>query len=54
MGSPMAHEEEPILIHPGSQQMVRHVHDYSRFTSLLKWGAVGCLVVAFLVLLIIS
>lgn len=50
----MAHEEEPILTHPGSPEMSRHVHDYSRFTSLFKWGAITCLVVALLVLLIIS
>jgi hypothetical protein len=50
----MAHEEEPILTRPGSQPMVQHVNDYSRFTSILKWGAVACLAVAFLVLFIIS
>ena len=50
----MAHEEEPILIHPGSPEMSQHVHDYSRFTALFKWGAVICLVIALLVLLIIS
>jgi hypothetical protein len=50
----MAHEEEPILTYPGSEQMVRHVHDYSRFTSLLKWGAIACLVIAFFVLFIMS
>ncbi|MGN6154332.1 MAG: hypothetical protein ACTHN4_01170 [Sphingomicrobium sp.] len=50
----MAHEEDPILTHPGSPQMVRHVNDYSRFTSLFKWGAICCLIVAFLVLFIIS
>jgi hypothetical protein len=54
MGSPMAHDEEPILTHPGSKEMARHVHDYSRFTALLKWGALICLVIAFVVLLIIS
>ncbi len=46
MGSHMAHEEEPILTKPGSPQMVHHVHVYSRFTSLLKWGAVIALIVA--------
>ncbi|HWI75667.1 MAG TPA: hypothetical protein VNS53_01125 [Sphingomicrobium sp.] len=50
----MAHEEEPILARPGSPEVSRHVHDYSRFTSLLKWGAIGCLIVAFVVLLIIA
>lgn len=50
----MAQDEEPILTHPGSKEMARHVHDYSRFTTLLKWGALACLVVAFIVLLLIS
>jgi hypothetical protein len=50
----MAHDEEPILTHPGSPQMARHVHDYSRFTSLFKWGAIGSLIVALLVLFIMS
>lgn len=54
MGSYMANEEEPILNRPGSQRMAEHVHDYSRFTSILKWGAVTCVVVAVLVLLMIS
>jgi hypothetical protein len=50
----MEHDEEPILTKPGSAEMSRHVHDYSKFTSLFKWGAITCLVIAFLLLLIIS
>jgi len=50
----MAEEEEPILAHPGSPEMAHHVHDYERFTKLLKWGAVVSLIAAFFVLLIIS
>jgi hypothetical protein len=50
----MAHEHEPILTHPGSPEMSRHVHDYSQFTSLFKWGAATCLVIGLLVLLIIA
>lgn len=50
----MAHEEEPILTHPSTPEMARHVHDYSRFTSLLKWGALLSLITAFVVLMIIS
>lgn len=49
----MAHEEEPILTKPGSPQMVHHVHDYSRFTSILKWGAVVSLVVALILVFVI-
>lgn len=54
MGSHMANDEDPILAHPGSQQMARHVHDYSRFTGLFKWGAITCFVIAILVLFIIA
>lgn len=50
----MAHDEEPILTHPGSKEIARHVNDYSRFTALLKWGALTCLIIAFIVLLLIS
>lgn len=50
----MAKENEPILTHPGTPEVGRHVHDYERFTTLLKWSALTCLVVAFVVLLIIS
>jgi hypothetical protein len=50
----MAHEHEPILTHPPTPDVARHVHDYSRFTQLLKWGAAASLVAAFLVLLILS
>ncbi len=50
----MAEEEEPILAHPGSPEMTHHVHDYERFTTLLKWGAVASLITAFVVILIIA
>ena len=50
----MAHDEEPILTNPPTQEVARHVQDYSRFTFLLKWGALVSLVVAFGVLLLIS
>lgn len=46
-------EEEPILTNPPTQEMARHVHDYEKFTRLFKWGALGALVAAFVVLLII-
>jgi hypothetical protein len=50
----MANEEDSILTNPGSSEMSRHVHDYSRFTALFKWGAIACLVIAFIVLFLIS
>ena len=50
----MAHDEEPFLTSPPTQEVARHVDDYSRFTTLLKWSAIACLIIAFLVLMIIS
>ncbi|HEU4809975.1 MAG TPA: hypothetical protein VFS69_04880 [Sphingomicrobium sp.] len=50
----MAHEDESILTSPPTKEVARHVDDYSRFTFLLKCGALASLVVAFVVLLIIS
>ena len=38
----MAHDEEPLLANPPTQEMSVHVNDYSRFTQLLKWGAIVC------------
>lgn len=50
----MAEDEEPILAHPGSPEMTKHVHDYERFIKLLKWGALVSLITAFGVLLLIG
>lgn len=47
-------EEEPILNNPPTQEVARHVQDYSRFTVLLKWGAIISLITAFAVIFIIS
>jgi len=46
-------EEEPLLVSPPTQDAAAHVRDYMRFTKMLKWSALTCLVIAFLVLLII-
>jgi len=46
-------EEEPILVSPPTQEMAVHVRDYTRFTRLLKYGAIICLIVGFVVLLIL-
>ena len=53
-GTRMAHDEEPILTSPPTHEVARHVADYSRFTALLKWGAIVCLIIAFVVLFLIS
>jgi Bacterial aa3 type cytochrome c oxidase subunit IV len=48
----MAHEEQPAGEAP-TQDVAVHVRDYEQFTKLLKWGAIICLIVAFIVLLIL-
>ena len=50
----MAEEQEPILTNPGSHEMSAHVHDYERFTKLFKWGAIVCLIIGLVVLLILK
>ncbi len=47
-------EEEPILTHPPTPEVAKHVRDYERFILLLKWGAIVSLITAFIVLLIIA
>ena len=50
----MMAEEEPLLANPPTQDMAVHVHEYTRFTKMLKWSALTCLVIAFFVLLILK
>jgi hypothetical protein len=47
-------EEEPLLVSPPTQDVAVHVHDYMRFTKMLKWGAIVCLIIAFIVLMILK
>ena len=47
-------EEEPLLVSPPTQDVAVHVRDYLRFTKLLTAGALSCLVIAFIVLLILK
>ncbi len=42
-----------ILTNPPTQDVAIHVRDYTRFTKLLKYGALICLVLAFIVLMIL-
>lgn len=49
----MAHEEEPLLADPPTHEAAVHVHDYERFTRMMKWGAIACFIVGFIVLLIL-
>ena len=50
----MMAEQEPLLTSPPTQDAAVHVRDYSRFTKMLKWGAIVSFIVAMLVLVIIS
>ena len=50
----MAHDEEPLLADPPTQEVAHHVRDYERFTALLKWGALACLLIALIVVMIIA
>jgi hypothetical protein len=47
-------DNESILENPPTQDVAVHVQDYTRFTKLLKWGALTCLVIGFFVLLILK
>ena len=47
-------DDESILTSPPTQEVAVHVKDYTRFTLLLKWGAVVCLVIGLVVLLILD
>ena len=51
-GSLMA-DDESLLTNLPTQDVAIHVHDYVRFTKLLKIGAAVCLVIGLIVLLII-
>ena len=50
----MAEEEEPLLASPPTQEVAVHVRDYERFTQMLKYGAITCLIIGFIVLLILK
>lgn len=47
-------EEEPLLVSPPTQDAAAHVRDYVRFTKLLKWGAIGCLIIGLVWMLIVK
>ncbi|MFL6720571.1 MAG: hypothetical protein ACJ8FT_02040 [Sphingomonas sp.] len=50
----MAEEEEPLIANPPTQDVAVHVHDYERFTRMIKYGAIICLIIGFIVLLILK
>jgi hypothetical protein len=50
----MAHDEEPLLAHPPTHEVANHVADYERFTKMLKWSAMTCLILGLLSLVAIK
>ena len=46
-------EYESILTNPPTKEDAVHVHDYLRFTKLLTVGAIFCLIIGFIVLMIL-
>ncbi|WP_156029918.1 hypothetical protein [Sphingomonas sp. URHD0057] len=46
-------DEDSLLVNPPTQDVAIHVRDYTRFISMLKWGAGICLVIALIVLMIL-
>ena len=46
-------EQEPILTDPPTHEVAVHVRDYSRFTKLIKWSAITCLAIAFIVIVFV-
>ena len=46
-------EDESILTNPPTHEMGVHVHDYERFTRLVKYGAIACLIIGVIVLMIL-
>jgi len=50
----MAKDEEPILTHPGTHEMAEHVQGYESFVRLFKVGAIVCLVIGLVWMLIVK
>lgn len=47
-------DDESILSSPPTQDVAHHVADYGNFITLLKWGAVVCLFVGLVWMMIIK
>jgi hypothetical protein len=50
----MMAEEEPLLANPPTQDMAVHVHEYTRFTKMMSRGAIVCMIIGLIVLLILK
>ena len=53
-GQEMDDEDETLLTHPGSPEVATHVRDYERFITMFKYGAIICLIIGLIVLLILK
>lgn len=47
-------DEDSLLVSPPTQDVAVHVHDYLRFTRLMRNGAIACLIIGLIVLLILK
>ena len=47
-------EQSSIPDSPTHHEMIEHVRDYGRFTTMFKWGAIICAIIGLAVILIIS
>jgi len=46
-------KEEPLLTSPPTQDVAAHVRDYERFIKMFKIGALLCLIIGVIVLMIL-
>lgn len=46
-------EEEPLLTSPQTPDVAVHVRDYERFVRMFKIGAIACLIIGVIVLMIL-
>jgi hypothetical protein len=46
-------EEEPLLASPPTQDVAVHVRDYERFIRMFTIGAIVCLIIGLIVLMIL-
>jgi len=47
-------EEESLLVNPPTQDVAVHVQDYTRFAKMMKWGAISCLIIGLISLIVIK
>ena len=50
----MMAEEESLLANPPTPEAAVHVHDYERFITMFKWGAIIAFIIGLIVLMILS